>query len=100
MSLLRPAAATPLASIAAHTVTKLLLYPNPAQTTVTVELPTTLNLAASGCWVLFGSTGAQLRTAAVTSHQFTLDLAELPPDIYQLEVLVDKTRLTSRLVKQ
>ena len=79
---------------------KLLLYPNPAQTQITIELPTSLSLTAPGQWILYTSTGTQILKGPVSSNKFVINLETLAQGLYSLEVLVDKTKLTQRLVKE
>ncbi len=77
----------------------LVIYPNPAATTVSVRLPDTWR--TEGRWVLSDAVGRPVLSATLSSREnnsFQVPVAELPAGIYTLSLLAEGARYAGKLV--
>lgn len=79
-------------------VNGLLIYPNPAQSIVTIELPSspTKNTTLS----ISNHNGQQLITQAITKPQTEIDISHLPVGIYIVKVWNDKDVMVRKVIRR
>ena len=77
---------------------KLVIYPNPAHSTITIELPaqpsknTTLTIS--------NTNGQQLITQPITNPQTEIDISHLPVGIYIVKVWNDEDVMVRKVIKE
>jgi hypothetical protein len=71
------------------------LYPNPANSTITIETPT-----AKGIYQLQDITGKVLLSGSVTATKFSLDLSALSKGIYLLSLIDGEQQVDRKVVKE
>jgi hypothetical protein len=75
-----------------------LIYPNPTNSTITIELPTQPSQNTS--LTISNTNGQHLITQAITEPQTEIDLSHLPTGIYIVKVWNDKEVMVQKIIKQ
>ncbi|WP_201985736.1 T9SS type A sorting domain-containing protein [Hymenobacter rubidus] len=89
-------ATTPLATTAPLALTDFCLYPNPARSAVTVQLPA---VSGPATLTVFDALGRPVRSQSAASNtRAELDLTGLAPGLYAVRVAVGGSTATRRLV--
>ena len=73
-----------------HTTNNLLIFPNPAQSMLTLQVP---NATKQWYWILFDMTGKILEEGRSTKNSFLVNTAELPAGTYLINVKYQETVL-------
>ncbi|MCG3167453.1 MAG: hypothetical protein POELPBGB_03245 [Bacteroidia bacterium] len=73
----------------------LIIYPNPATNTLTIETET-----AKGIYQLQDITGKVLLSGSLTATKFTLDISALSKGIYLLSLIEDEQQVNRKIVKE
>jgi hypothetical protein len=79
---------------------KLRLYPNPAVSSVTVELDQEPQDASRSSLTLYSSTGLQLLTQPYLNKVNTVDVSRLAPGMYVMQLRVDGKTIPFKLIKR
>jgi len=74
------------------------IYPNPTQSSITIELSTQPSINTS--LTISNTNGQQLITQPITKPKTEIDLANLPPGIYIVKVWSDKEVMVQKVIKQ
>jgi hypothetical protein len=79
-------------------VDRFLMYPNPTNSSITIELPTrpSKNTTLS----ISNTNGQQLITQPITKPQTEIDISHLPVGIYIIKVSDDKDVMVQKVIKQ
>ena len=79
-------------------ISKLLIYPNPSSTHITIELPSTPQ--TNTILTIYNLNGQQLITQPITEPQTTVDVSGLPRGVYFVKVVNDEKVMMGKLVKE
>jgi len=80
-----------------HLSDKVLIYPNPSSTQITIELP---NIPQKNAVLtIYSISSQQLITRHITEQRTIVDVSSLPTGFYFANVADDKTVMVSKLVK-
>jgi hypothetical protein len=79
-------------------LTTLRIFPNPVQSTITIELPTQPSHNTS--LTISNANGQQLITQPITKPQTEIDISHLSPGIYIVKVWNDKEVMVRKVIKQ
>ena len=74
------------------------VFPNPASSTITIELPTQPSINTS--LTISNTNGQQLLTQALTNPQTEIDFSHLPVGIYVVKVWNDSEVMVRKVIKQ
>jgi hypothetical protein len=74
------------------------IYPNPAHTTITIELPT--QPSKNTTLIISNTNGQQLITKPINKPQTEIDISHLPAGIYIVKVWNDKDVMVRKVIKQ
>ena len=88
------------ASVPETSSTYIKVYPNPAGDRLTLETYTSNGIADDTRYRLTDAHGRCVRKAKIRQDKQTIDLSDLAPGIYVLEVVSNDQRLVHRVVKQ
>ena len=81
-----------------HISNKLLVFPNPSSTQVTIELSETPQKNTT--LTIYSMTAQQMLSSQITEHKTVVDITSLPKGIYFVKVADDRTQLVGKLVKK
>ena len=77
---------------------KLLIYPNPSSTQITVELP---NAPQKNAFLtIYNISSEQMLTSKITEQKTVVDVSALPDGIYFIKVADNRTVMVSKMVKK
>jgi len=77
---------------------KLVIYPNPSSTQITLELPTTPQ--KNTILTIYNLNGQQLITQPITEPQTVVDIDGLPSGVYFVKVVDDEKVMVGKMVKE
>ena len=77
---------------------KLVIYPNPSSTQITLELPTTPQ--KNTILTIYNLNGQQLITQPITEPQTVVDINGLPSGVYFVKVVDDEKLMMGKVVKE
>lgn len=76
----------------------LVIYPNPTQSSITIELAT--SPTSNAVLILSNTNGQQVFTQSITEQQIEIDINHLPSGIYIVKVRNDKDVMVQMVIKQ
>ena len=77
---------------------KLRVYPNPTAYSITISIPTTMNLS-NGILLLLDATGQVIQQQRLSSHLMEAQLSNLPAGMYFVKVFDGEQQLISKVLK-
>ncbi len=77
---------------------KVLIYPNPTQSSITIELPT--QPSKNTALTISNTNGQQLITQPISEPQTEIDISHLPAGIYIIKVWNDEDVMIQKVIKQ
>ena len=81
-----------------HLSDKLIIYPNPSSSQITIELPNTPQKDA--LLIIYNMKGQQMLTNKITEQKTMVDISGLPKGIYFIEVADDRMLMVGKMVKK
>ena len=73
------------------------IYPNPASTEITIEIPASL---APSCLIIYNLQGKELLSSRISGTITKIDISKLPGGVYFARLIGEKTVTVKKIIKE